>query len=101
MPFIAIGKTCDVKNGTGKPIEIRGTMIALFNVNGMFYAIDNTCPHRRGPLGEGSLDGTVVECPLHGWTFDIATGAATRLPGVKVRTFPVAIEGDDVLVDVP
>ena len=67
MAFVEVAKVEEIKSGEGKTIEANGKTIALFNSDGMFYAIDNTCAHRQGPLGEGYLDGKLVTCPLHGW----------------------------------
>ncbi|MBI3251802.1 MAG: nitrite reductase small subunit NirD [Candidatus Omnitrophica bacterium] len=90
----------EIEEGQAKPVDAGGKPVALFKVEGQFYALDNTCPHRGGPLGEGYLKGTEVTCPWHAWTFDVKTGACQGIPGVKQATFPVKIEGDDVLVDV-
>jgi nitrite reductase/ring-hydroxylating ferredoxin subunit len=72
--------------------------IALFNVGGTFYAIDNRCTHVGGPLGEGSLSGTTVTCPWHGFTVDVRTGVCPRNPVLKVRAFDVEEVGDDLRI---
>jgi nitrite reductase/ring-hydroxylating ferredoxin subunit len=84
----------------GRIIEIiiGGTAIAVANVNGTYYAISNSCAHAEGPLGEGSLDGTVVTCPYHGWQYDVRDGACKTNPYAKVATFPVQVVGDAVCV---
>ena len=64
--FVAVIPAADVPPGTARTVEVRGIRIALFNVDGTFYAVDNTCPHAGGPLGEGKLNGGIVECPWHG-----------------------------------
>jgi nitrite reductase/ring-hydroxylating ferredoxin subunit len=74
--------------------------LALFNVSGSYYALDNTCPHRGGPLGEGFLDGKVVTCPWHGWSYDVTNGVCPVNPNIAVRSYPVKIEGSDVHVEV-
>jgi len=86
----------------GKIIEIiiGGTAIAVANVNGTYYAISNTCAHADGPLGEGSLDGTTVTCPYHGWQYDLRDGACKTHPNAKVSTFPVQVVGDAVCVQI-
>ena len=77
-----------------------GQSIALFNVDGTFYAINDTCSHRGGPLGEGELHGAIVTCPWHGATFDVQTGAVTGPPArASVRSFRVRVDGNDVLVE--
>jgi nitrite reductase/ring-hydroxylating ferredoxin subunit len=60
-----------------------------------------TCPHMGGPLGEGDLDGNVVSCPWHGWQFDVMTGNCVIRPGLKQDIYPVKVEGDDLLIDLP
>ncbi len=84
-----VAETMDVAPGTGKVVEVEGRSIALFNVAGTFYAIDNTCSHEGGPLGEGELAGEIVTCPWHGATFNVKTGAAIGPPAVEnVQQFP-------------
>lgn len=99
MTFVKVANVNDIKRGQGKTIAMNGVEIALFNVDGNFYAIDNTCPHRGGPLGEGMLDDGIVTCPWHGWKFNVCTGKNVSMP-VDVKRFEVKVEGEDVLVDV-
>ena len=73
--FVKVCKTSDVKAGCGRSIDIDGKLVAVFNLDGNFYAINDTCGHRGGPLGEGELDGKTVICPWHGWRYDVTTGA--------------------------
>ena len=98
--FYRIASTNEIAAGSGKAITVEGKVIALFNVNGNFHAIDNTCAHRQGPLGEGSLDGSVVTCPWHGWSFDVTTGACRLNPVAKVASYPTKVEGDAVFVQI-
>lgn len=98
--FVKVASTKDVEPGTGITITAEGEEIALFNVNGTFHAIHNTCVHRGGPLGEGLLENAVVTCPWHGWQYDVTTGVSTVNPSAKVKTFNVKVEGPDVLVEV-
>jgi nitrite reductase/ring-hydroxylating ferredoxin subunit len=97
--FVRICKTSDIKEGSGKSVEINGKPVAVFNVNGNFYAINDVCGHRGGPLGEGELDGNTVICPWHGWRYDVTTGANELVPDLPTNRYEVRIEGDDVLVD--
>jgi nitrite reductase (NADH) small subunit/3-phenylpropionate/trans-cinnamate dioxygenase ferredoxin subunit len=97
---IKVAQASDLSPGSGTTVEAEGQRIALFNVHGTFHAIDDTCPHRGGPLGEGELEGVTVTCPWHGATFDVQTGAVTSLPAhASVRSFRVRVEGDDVLIE--
>jgi nitrite reductase (NADH) small subunit len=98
---VSIAKVADVPAGQGLAVEAQGRSLALFNIDGTFYAIDNACPHRGGPLGEGDLDGRVVTCPWHAWRWDVTTGANVNNPGVKVACFAVVVEDGTVIVELP
>ena len=75
---------------------------ALFNIEGTFYAMGNSCPHRGGPLGEGSLAGSTVTCPLHGAEFNVKTGEVLGPPAeTGVKSYAVRVEGQDVLIEFP
>ena len=101
MASVKVAQVGEIAPGSGKVASAGGKAIAVFNIGGVFYAIDNTCTHRGGPLGEGELSGETVECPWHGAHFNVKTGAVTRPPApAGVRSFPVKIEGNDVLVEV-
>lgn len=91
-------KVSEIPEGTGKSIDVQGRSIALFNIQGKFYAIDNTCLHMGGPLGDGSVEGQVTTCPWHGWQYDVTTGVCQGDPSSKVESFKVTLEGDDVLI---
>ena len=93
-----VAKRSEIPAGTGKVVEIEGKAIAVFNCDGSFYAIENTCKHRGGPLGEGSLSGSTVTCPWHGWQYDVTSGACTMNQSIKQQTFPVKVEGDNILI---
>ena len=99
MPnFIRVASTADLKPGENKVVTVEGDDVALFNVDGQFFALSNSCPHRGGPLGEGFLEGDVVTCPWHGWRFNVKSGVNAVMPTVKVPCFQVKVEGNDVLV---
>ena len=72
--------------------------MAVFNVEGQYYAVNYVCPHMGGPIGEGSLKGTVVTCPWHGWTFDVRDGNADHEGGHRISAYETKVEGEDVLV---
>ena len=74
-------------------------IIALFNVEGTFHALDGVCPHQGGPLGQGDLAGCIVTCPWHGWQFDVRDGQHQLSPRIRQPGFPVRVEGNEVLVD--
>jgi nitrite reductase/ring-hydroxylating ferredoxin subunit len=89
----------EINPGEGRVVEAGGRTVALFNVDGHYYAIDNACPHRGGPLGEGDLEGAVVACPWHAWRWDVRTGANTNNPAVKLACYPVSVENGSIFVD--
>ncbi len=98
--FVQAAKKSDIPEGGAITVELEGKAIALFNVTGKFYAIDNTCVHRGGPLAEGSIEGTEVTCPWHGWTYDVTSGQCTLNPQAKVASYAVKEEGENILVSV-
>ncbi len=100
MPFVKVASTQEIAPGSGKTIEVNGHVVALFNVDGNFYAIDNTCAHQGGPLGEGMLDGTTVVCPWHAWEYDVTTGKCLTNPSAVQKQFNVKIEGEDIFVEI-
>ncbi len=97
--FIKVATVADVPEGAGKTVEVAGKQIALFNVGGKFYAIDNACKHRGGPLGEGEVDGSTVICPWHGWEYDVTTGANLDDASVKLGCYPVKVENTDIMIE--
>jgi len=98
--FVFGAKTDDIPAGRSRTICLGEKRIALFNVDGAFYAIDDTCLHRGGPLGEGELEGGVVTCPWHGWKYDVRNGEMTMNPAARVKCYPTRIDGSDVQVGV-
>jgi nitrite reductase/ring-hydroxylating ferredoxin subunit len=96
-----VAAAADVPAGEGRVIDANGRSLAVFNVDGAYHAIDNACPHRGGPLGDGDMDGPLVACPWHGWRWDVTTGANANNPAVKVACFPVSVEAGEVFVELP
>jgi len=96
--FVRVAALADIKPGQGIVAEAKGKTLAVFNVDGAIHAINNTCCHRDGPLGEGELEGNIVTCPWHGWRYNVTTGACMNNPSAKVEAYQVKIEGDDVKV---
>ena len=98
--FVKVAKSDEIPPGQGKMVEVNNQKIALFNVGGAFYAIDDTCTHRGGPLSEGDLDGEQVTCPLHGAVFNVTTGQVLGLPAPKgVSRHNVRVQGGDIEVE--
>ncbi|MBP9698490.1 MAG: non-heme iron oxygenase ferredoxin subunit [Elusimicrobia bacterium] len=82
-----------------KVFRLKGRRVALSQVEGSFYAMDDLCSHDEGPLGEGLLRGDEVECPRHGARFSVRTGAALCLPAVvPVTCYPVRIDGKNIQI---
>jgi len=95
-----VAKVSETPAGTISVHEVGDLRIALCNVNGRLYAIDDVCTHDGGSLDQGELQGQLVECPRHGAKFDVTDGRAVVLPAVRpVKTYPVQIDGDDVRVE--
>ena len=101
MAFTKVGNVGDVPPGTARVYEVGDRAIAVCNVNGELYAIDDVCTHDEGSLDQGELEGYEVECPRHGARFDVRTGEVTALPAVlPVDTFSVRVQDDDIEVEV-
>lgn len=93
-------RTAELPPGKARMVQVGGKSIALFNVGGRFYALDNTCTHRGGPLAEGKVDGPGVICPWHGSKFDLQTGKVLAPPATRpVTAYRVAVEGDRVKIE--
>jgi len=99
--WVRVACAKDVLPGTACETVAGDRMVALFNVDGEIFALDGVCPHQGGPLGQGQLSGCVVTCPWHGWQFDVRNGEHQINANLKHATFPVKIEEDDVLVELP
>lgn len=102
MPgYVKVASTGEVTPGQAKMVEVEGKKIALFNVDGSIYAIDDTCTHRGGPLSKGVLEGKQVTCPWHGATFDVTTGDVLDPPAPNgVARYNVRLEGSNIEVEV-
>jgi nitrite reductase/ring-hydroxylating ferredoxin subunit len=98
--FVRVAGKSEIPAGQGRVCDVGGRQVAVFNVAGKFHAIDNVCEHQGGPLAEGELDGCVVTCPWHGWTYDVSSGISPDDPDTKVQRFEVKVEGDSILVAV-
>jgi 3-phenylpropionate/trans-cinnamate dioxygenase ferredoxin subunit len=97
--FVRVAQVGEIKPGDRKLIDIDGRPIALFNVDGKFYAIDDICTHDGGPLADGPLKDYEVECPRHGARFDVRSGTALCMPAFEsVTVHDVKLEGEDVFV---
>ncbi|HKB27303.1 MAG TPA: Rieske 2Fe-2S domain-containing protein [Methylomirabilota bacterium] len=99
QPFVRVADLSEIRPGSSKlvvgPFD---KPMALFNVDGEISAINAVCPHRGGPLAEGTLTGSVVSCPWHGWSFDVRTGRPDHPGGHSVAAYQVRVEGGAVYV---
>jgi len=97
--WIAICQTAECGPGSAGEFVAEDRIVALFNVAGVYYALDGVCPHQGGPLGKGRLTGCILTCPWHGWQFDVRDGQHQLSQAYRHPTFPVKIDGDQVLID--
>jgi 3-phenylpropionate/trans-cinnamate dioxygenase ferredoxin component len=98
--FVKVASLSDLAPGTAKAVEVGDKAIALFNVDGTIFALDNTCLHQGGPLGEGMLEGDVVTCPWHMWEYNVRTGEKVDNPELKVSRYEVRVEDGEIQVAV-
>lgn len=95
--LVRVADRGDIPEDEGLCVTVGNRQIALFEVDGAIFAIGNICPHQGAPLANGFFEDGIVECPLHGWMFDVRTGRA--LNGTDpVRTYAVVVEGDAVFL---
>ncbi len=99
--FHKVTETKNLAPGQSMAVEVAGNKLALFNVDGTFYAIGDTCTHRGGPLSEGTLEGSTVICPWHGANFDVRTGKNLTPPApAEVTSYNVRVAEDDVEIEI-
>ena len=96
--YIRVAQVDEIPSGQGRVVKVQGKTVALFNVSGHFYAINNICPHEGGPLAKGRIKGHVVSCPWHHLQFDIRNGFGTDGGGYCVASYEVRVDGDQVSV---
>ena len=97
---VRVCSTDELKPEQSTRIDVDGTPVAVFNIAGNFYAIEDTCTHEEASLSEGFVEDDEVECPKHGAVFHVPTGEVKALPATKpVATFATVIEGDDLFVE--
>ena len=97
--WIPIAHAGDCPPGSVLELVAGDRVVALFNVEGEYFALDGVCPHQGGPLGKGALHGCIVTCPWHGWQFDVRSGQHQLSARLVQPGFPVRVEGDTILVD--
>jgi 3-phenylpropionate/trans-cinnamate dioxygenase ferredoxin subunit len=98
--FITVARVGEIAEGGRKLVRIEDQELAVFLVAGSYHVIDDVCTHDGGPIGEGTLEGEIVECPRHGAKFNVRTGAALTMPATSpVNTYPVRVVGDEIQVE--
>lgn len=98
---VRVARVSEIPPGSGREVVVGDRVLAIYNVEGTFHAVDGICPHAGGPLGEGQLTGAIVTCPWHGWQFDVTTGRHCLSSQIRQSIFPAHVEGDDVFVELP
>lgn len=98
--FVKVAAAAEIPPGKARAVDAGGKRIALFNIDGKFYAIDDTCTHKGGPLSEGLVAGTEVTCPWHGAVFDVTRGTVLGAPAPRnVAHYEVRVSGEDIEVE--
>ncbi|MBI4597123.1 MAG: non-heme iron oxygenase ferredoxin subunit [Candidatus Omnitrophica bacterium] len=98
--FVGVAKVGEIPVGQFKSVQAQGKRLLVCHTETGFYAVDDTCTHDDGPLGDGWLEGDAIECPRHGARFDVTTGKVLALPAaVAIKSYPVRVDGDDVKVN--
>lgn len=97
-PLVKMAEVSEIPAGTVKHILVHDKPMALCNVEGSFYAINAICAHMGGPLSNGQLDGCVISCPWHGWTYDVRTGLADHPGGHSISAYEVRVDGNEIWV---
>ena len=97
--FVTVAAVGEIPPGGSKVVRLDDQEIAIFNLAGSYYALDDVCTHDGGPLAEGIIEGHVIECPRHGARFDIRTGAVLAMPAtLPVPTYAVRVQGEEIQV---
>ena len=102
LEFVTVARTSELGNGQRLLLDVGGDAVAVFNIAGRYFAIADVCSHDDGPVGEGEVQGTQIECPRHGAHFDLETGRALSLPAVvDIPAYPVRVVGEEIQVGFP
>lgn len=96
--FVRVDSLASLPPGSARAISAGRYEVALFNVAGDLYALENACPHQGGPIADGWVEGRTVTCPWHAWCFDLRTGRMTLGDFATIARFEVRLEGGDVYV---
>lgn len=99
MGFVTVARVGEIPEGGSRIVRLDDVPVAVFHVEGRYWAIEDVCTHDGGPLAEGVLEGCVIECPRHGARFDVRSGAVLAMPATApIPTYEVRVEGEDIQV---
>lgn len=102
LEYVTVATVDEVGPGQRKLVDVDGEPLAVFNIAGRYFAITDRCSHDDGPVAEGDVADTTVECPRHGARFDLETGKALSLPAVvDIPAYPVRVVGQEIQVGLP
>jgi nitrite reductase (NADH) small subunit len=101
MPLLKVGSLSELPPGSVKEVEVGGDSFALCNLDGSLHCLEGICPHAGGPLGQGTINGKNLVCPLHEYEFDLQTGVNDMDEDLQAKTFPVRVENGEILIEVP
>lgn len=99
--WVRVASADEVPAGASRTVEVEGHELSLHNVDGAIHCITNLCPHQGRSMTGGRLEGKLLTCPWHAWVFDVTTGRSPFSEYMKTRTFPVRVEGGEVLIGLP
>ncbi len=99
--FTVVARLEEVPPGSGSSFTVGEKQIAIFNVDGIVYAMDDSCQHKGASLGNGQLNGKVVTCRAHGWRYDVTTGSTMASPGYGVTAYPAKVVDGKILIAMP
>ncbi len=96
--FQTVARIDEIPEGEGRPFEVDGHFLAVFRAGGVYYAIEDSCPHQGAPLHDGFVADGTVTCTWHGWEIRLEDGLWVDSPNIGVKTYPVRVEGDQIQV---
>jgi nitrite reductase (NADH) small subunit len=99
--WVSVANVAECPPGTSLERVAGDYLLAIFNVDGAYYALDGVCPHQGGPLAKGSVSNCIVTCPWHGWQFDVRDGQHQLNPRIMQPRFAARVENGAILVELP
>lgn len=99
--WVRILDRAEISSGEVIEVFVEDRAIVVVDVGGQLSAIDSVCPHAGGPLADGQLEGSLLTCPWHGWTFDVCTGSCGVSDDIQLQTFEIRVEGGEIFVELP